>query len=288
MIEKSELDSLMKAAEAKLREVGIDEAKTEVELILEHILKIERLEVYLKGTELIEPKHIELFNRIVAKRLTRFPLQYILGDVEFYGRVFKVNPEVMVPTYETETLCELAINYVKNEGIESPEILDLGVGSGVISVTVAAELPNARLTALDISPGAIEVARHNARENEVDDRIEFLESNLFGALSNNRKFDLILSNPPYIPEDEYDTLPPEVLADPKISLTAGSAGMDIIKYLIDNAPKYLKARGRLMFEIGYDQSNLVMTYSERNESYKSINIIKDLNDISRVVILSVN
>ncbi len=287
MIEKSELDRLMKTAEAKLREVGIDEAKTEVELILEHILKIERLEVYLKGTELINPKHIELFNRIIDKRLTRFPLQYILGDVEFYGRIFKVNPEVMVPTHETETLCELAINYVKNEGIEFPEILDLGVGSGVISVTVAAELPNARLTALDISPGAIEVARHNARENEVDDRIEFLESNLFGALSNNRKFDLILSNPPYIPEDEYDTLPPEVLADPKISLTAGSAGMDIIKYLIDNAPKYLKARGRLMFEIGYDQSNLVMTYSERNESYKSINIIKDLNDISRVVILSV-
>jgi release factor glutamine methyltransferase len=287
MIDKTELEKLMKDAEEKLRAVGIDEARTEVELILEHILSIERLEVYLRGTELIEPKHVEEFRQIIEKRLKRYPLQYILGDLEFYGRVFKVNPDVMVPTHETETLCELAINYAKNENIENPKILDLGVGSGVISVTVAAELPNAEITALDISEGAIAVARVNAEVNGVADRIEFRQSDLFSALTENDKFDLILSNPPYIPDREYDDLPPEVLADPKISLLGGKQGMDIIQYLIDNAPKYLKAHGKLMFEIGYDQSNLVMTYSERNDAYKSINIIKDLNDISRVVILGI-
>lgn len=277
----------MRSAEDKLRAVGIDEAGTEVELILEHILKINRLEVYLKGTDLIEPEHVEQFKRIVEKRLKRYPLQYILGDLEFYGRVFKVTPDVMVPTHETETLCELAINYVKNENLGNPKILDLGVGSGVISVTVAAELPNAKITALDISEGAIAVAQVNAIENGVKDQIEFRQSDLFGALTENDKFDLILSNPPYIPDREYDDLPPEVLADPKISLVGGEQGMDIIQYLIDNAPQYLKPRGKLMFEIGYDQSNLVMTHSERNDAYKSINIIKDLNDISRVVILGI-
>jgi len=287
MIEKAELERLIKSAENKLRAVGIDEARTEVELILEHILKINRLEVYLKGTDLIEPEHVEKFKKIVEKRLKRYPLQYILGDLEFYGRAFKVTPDVMVPTHETETLCELAINYVKNENIDNPKILDLGVGSGVISVTVAAELPNAKITALDISDGAIAVARVNAVANGVEDRIEFRQSDLFGALTENDKFDLILSNPPYIPDREYDDLPPEVLADPKISLVGGEQGMDIIEYLIDNAPKYLKPRGKLMFEIGYDQSNLIMTYSEGNEAYKSINIIKDLNDISRVVILGI-
>jgi len=287
MIEKTELEQLMKSAEAKLLAAGIDEARTEVELILEHILKIERLEVYLKGTELIEPKHLEEFRNIVEKRLKRYPLQYILGELDFYGRTFKVNPDVMVPTHETETLCELAVNYVKNENIERPQILDLGVGSGVISVTVAAELPEARVTALDISEGAIAVARVNAETNDVADRIEFRQSDLFGSLTADDKFDLILSNPPYIPDREYDDLPPEVLADPKISLVGGEQGMDVIAYLIDNSPKYLRPKGKLMFEIGYDQSNLVMSYSERKEDYKTINIIKDLNDISRVVILGI-
>lgn len=287
MIEKEELEELMRSARDRLREAGINEARTEVEQILEHILGIERLRIYLDGPDLIEPHHLKKFETILAKRTERYPLQYILGDLEFYGRIFKVDENVMVPTHETETLCELAINYCNNASLPKPEIADLGTGSGVIAVTVAAELPGAKITALDISEGALGVAQANAEHNGVSGRIEFLQSDKFGALDFSRKFDLILSNPPYIPEPEYDTLPPEVLADPKISLTSGAQGMDMICYLIDNAPSFLKPKGKLMFEIGYDQSNLVMSYSETKDAYKSINIMKDLNDISRVVILGI-
>jgi release factor glutamine methyltransferase len=287
MITKSELNSLMNNAEEELSEAGIDDARVEVELILEYLLKIGRLEVYLKGPELINDNIIAEFQKIIKKRTTRYPLQYILGEMEFYGRRFVVNPSVMVPTPETELLCELAVSYVRNENLDQARILDVGVGAGVISVTVAAELPKIEITALDISSDALKLAELNAQEHGVDGRIQFIQSDRFRNLKPKSKFDLILSNPPYITEEDYKDVPPEVLADPKISLVAGPDGMDMIRFLIDNSPPYLKNGGRLIFEIGHDQSNQVMTYTNNDARYKSINIIKDLNDISRVVILSV-
>ncbi len=286
-MEKAEFLRLMKAAGEKLRAAGIDSAEAEVETVLEYLLDADRLNLYLNGEKLIDDSLLEKFHGIIERRTSRYPLQYILGEMYFYGRRFVLTPEAMVPTYETEVLCELAINYIKNEGLKAPRVLDVGVGSGVISVTVASELEDARVTAVDISPGALEVARQNARLHEVDDRIEFIQSDGMEGLEKGRAFNLILSNPPYIAEPDYEGLPPEVHADPKLALTSGHDGMDMIKYLIEKAPDFLKERGRLMFEIGHDQANAVMSYSQRFEVYRSINIIKDLNEISRVVILSI-
>lgn len=286
-MEKAEFHQLIKDAEHKLREAGIEAAATEVEIILQSILDVERIAIYLHGWTLIDNHTLEKFNNIVAKRATRYPLQYILGEAYFYGRKFLVNPDVMVPIPETELLCELAVNYVRNESIESPQILDLGTGSGVIAVTVAAELPDSWVTAADISRAALTMARKNAAMNEVSSRIQFLVSNLFDSIDPDSKFDLILSNPPYICESDYKTLPPEVLADPKIALTSGAEGLDIIKKLIDRAPHFLNEKGQLMFEIGCDQPEKIAELTESNNRYNSLTIIKDLNDIDRVVILSV-
>lgn len=282
---KMEFSGFSKNAEKRLEEAGIYSPIAEIEIIWEYLLDVDRLNVYLHGAELVDENIIKKFNDIIDKRITRYPLQLILGESYFYGRRFVVTPDVMVPTPETELLCELAINYIRNENINNPEILDIGVGSGVISVTVASELVDAKLTAVDISEKAINVAQENANNHNLADRIDFVQSDRFANIASEKIFDLILSNPPYISEDDYKELSPEVLADPKISLVSGIKGMDMIEPLISEAPDYLKDGGRLMFEIGYNQAELVYDLTGKDKRYKSITILKDLNDIDRVVIL---
>ena len=166
------------------------------------------------------------------------------------------------------------------------KILDIGVGSGVVSVTLANELSDCRIVALDISPDAIAVASRNAINLGGADKIEFRQSDFFGNILPNERFDLILSNPPYISEDEYRDLPPEVLADPKISLTSGDEGLDAIKIILRDAPRFLAPGGRIIFEIGYNQADRVAELTSHDDRYESIVIMKDLNDIDRVVMLT--
>lgn len=271
-----------------LEAVGITAGKAEVELILCYLLNCERLELFLKGGAVLDDDLRVRFDEILNRRATRYPLQFILGESWFYGRRFSVSPAVMVPTPETELLCEAAVGYAKRQKYIAPRILDLGVGSGVISVTVANELPTARIVALDISPDAIAVAKSNASALGGIERIEFRQSDYFSAVQPDERFDLILSNPPYISDEEYKHLPPEVLADPKISLTSGDEGLDAVKVILRDAPRFLAPNGRIMFEIGYNQADRVSQLTENDSRFGSIVIIKDLNDIDRVVILSCN
>lgn len=274
------------ARKAKVLEsFGVESAAAEVEWILCFVTGFDRLHLYLHGADFLTQERLERIDEIIEKRLSRYPLQYILEESWFYGRKFFVSPAVMVPTPETESLVLRAIGFVKNNKLKEPRVLDIGVGSGVISVSVAAEIVDAAVVALDISEEAIEVAQRNAEDLKVTDRIEFRQSDLFESLKQGEKFDLILSNPPYIAEPDYAGLMKEVLADPKISLVAGAEGMDIIKELIGHAPDYLALGGRIMFEIGYDQSEKVAALTETDERYTSIEIIKDLSDIDRIVIL---
>ncbi len=269
-----------------LEKVGIDAGKAELEIILCSLLGVNRLNLYLNGETLLSDDIERQVLEIVKKRKTRYPLQYILEESWFYGRKFFVSPAVMVPTPETEVLCEAAIGFINSQKIESPKILDIGAGSGIISVTVAKELDDAEVLAVDISEAALDVTRKNAADLGAEDKISFRHSNLFENIYSSEKFDLILSNPPYISEEEYKSLPPEVLADPKISLTSGEEGLDVITDIIQQAPDYLMPGGKIMFEIGCNQAERVMKISERHSRYQSIVILKDLNDIDRVAILS--
>lgn len=275
-----------------LKEAGIDQAKAEVETILCHLLVTDRLRLYLDGPRLLTDSMLVRLDKIIQHRITRYPLQYILEEAWFYGRKFYVCPAVMVPAPETEVLCETAIDFVREKKVAvpckppKPRILDLGVGSGVIAVTLAKELEDCAVLAVDILPEAMEVARRNAADLGVIDKIEFRQSDFFSSISKDEKFDLILSNPPYVSKKEYETLPPEILADPKISLLAGEDGLDAIKVILRDVPNYLANGGRIMFEIGYRQAGAVAKLTEGDNRYQSIVIIKDLNDIDRVVILS--
>ncbi|MEW6050760.1 MAG: peptide chain release factor N(5)-glutamine methyltransferase [Candidatus Zixiibacteriota bacterium] len=269
-----------------LEAVGIKAGKAEVELILCYLLNCDRLQLFLNGYSALTDDLLERFDAILERRATRYPLQYILGESWFYGRRFSVNPAVMVPTPETELLCEAAIGYARRQKYIRPRILDIGVGSGVISVTLANELPNCSVVALDLSPDAIAVARQNALMLGGSDRIEFRHSDFFAAVHADERFDLILSNPPYISDEEYKHLPPEVMADPKLALTSGEEGLNAVKQILKEAPLFLAGHGRLMFEIGYNQAERVAQLTEQDSRFKSIVILKDLNDIDRVVMLS--
>jgi release factor glutamine methyltransferase len=268
-----------------LEQAGIECSRVEVELILCHLLDVDRLNLYLHGENLITDKILSRFDQILKRRATRHPLQFILGEAWFYGRTFLVNEAVMAPTPETELLCESAIRFVRESGLESPKILDLGVGSGVISVTLACELEYADILAVDISPQALEIARKNAKLMEVGGKIDFRQSDLFSSLTTEETFDLILSNPPYISEEDYPDLPPEVLADPKVAMVSGSEGLDHIRRILDEAPDYLVEGGLLAFEMGFDHADKVTKITERDSRYISLTIVQDLNDIPRIAML---
>ncbi len=286
MSAENKLPLLIARSSQKLEEAGIDQGLAEVEIILCNILNVERLQLYLDGDKLLTDDILNKFDQVVERRVTRYPLQYILEEAWFYGRSFFVSPAVMVPTPETEILCESAMRFIRCNKIASPRILDVGVGSGVISVTLANELSDCSIVSLDISEDAIEVAKRNSKKLGGKENIEFRQSDFFTALKPDEKFDLILSNPPYISHEEYTDLPPEVLADPKVSLVADNDGLSAIETLVKDAPNYLNRDGRIMFEIGYNQADRVSSLTEKDPRYKSIVQLKDLNDIDRVVILA--
>lgn len=284
-MDRQQFHQFIRDAEERLRQAKIDSPAAEVELVLLYLLDIERIDLYLHGDRLVNDDILKKFHKIIDKRATRYPLQYILKEAWFYGRKFFVSPDVMIPTPETELICEAAINFLKYRKLDMARVLDLGVGSGVISITIAAEYDSCQITAVDISESALKIARKNAATFEVAKKILFVCSDLFDALDANQKFDLIISNPPYISDGEYDGLPPEVLADPKVSLLSGNEGMDIINRIIKQAPDFLADDGAVMFEIGYDQAEKVADSVKRDGQYKSYSILKDLNNIDRVVLL---
>ncbi len=269
----------------QLEDAGIECARAEMEWILCHVLDVDRLGLHMHGSELLDDKALERVAEIIERRVERYPLQFILEESFFYGRKFFVNSSVMAPTPETESLCEAAIKFTRAQGIDSPRILDVGTGSGVISVTMAAELKDASVVALDISDEALEVARKNAHDLEVADRIDFRQSDFYSSLSTDERFDIIMSNPPYICDDDYPTLQKEVLEDPKIAMLGGADGLDAIRVVVRGAPDHLAPGGRIMFEIGFGQVEDVASLTEADDRYNSFSYLKDLAGVDRIIIL---
>lgn len=278
---------MISEAEKKLQSAGIDAGKAEAEIVLCDLLDCERLKLYLDGHALITPEIIDRFNQIIEKRQTRYPLQYILGSAFFYGRKFAVNESVMVPCPETELLLESVLRAARLSGSNPVRVLDIGTGSGVVSVSSLLENPDLDVTASDISSGALAVAQKNAKRFGVYDRIHWVKSDLFENIDSSERFDIIASNPPYINSDDYDTLPPEVKADPTLSLLGGDKGMEIIDRLLKQAPDHLNLSGTLVFEIGYDQAELIFERVQADDRYVKYSLLKDLADIDRVVVCKV-
>ena len=256
---------------------------TETELVHSHVLNCDRLSLYLnKQAPLARNKSARVL-RIFKRRIVGEPLQYILGSTEFMGLEFKVDKRALIPRPETEILISAALDKLKLKGKTAGlKILDLGTGSGCIAVSIAKLLPQAFIWATDISLGALKLAKENARLHKV--KIEFLCSDIFSALENNPvKFDLIITNPPYISSQEFCGLAKELFFEPVLALAAGSDGLDYYRRIISQAAFYLNGDGLLALEVGASQAQRVCAICAE-QNFNLLDIIKDYNNIKRVVI----
>ena len=258
---------------------------TETELLFTEVLGCDRLSLYLnKGLTLGRSKSF-LISSVLKKRMQGEPLPYILGKAEFMGLEFKVTPDVLIPRAETEILVETTMRLVSCVmcHVSCVKILDMGTGSGCIAVALAKFFPGAKITAVDISTQSLEVARYNARINNVD--INFLQGELFSTYGLPlTAYDCIISNPPYIPTDEIEKLQSEIQYEPRIALDGGRDGLDFYRRIIKVAPDYLTKGALLIMEMGFGQAAQVKNIFNISGKFKIIDIAQDYNNIDRVII----
>lgn len=258
--------------------VCLDEgdAAAEAKWIVSACLGLDLNNLYLHGFEVVEDRELEEIQAVVEKRKEGRPLAYILGEKYFYGRKFLVNPSVLIPRNETEMLCETAVSLIEKNELKS--VLDLCTGSGCIAVTVALEA-GLRVDASDISRDAIMTAEKNAVLNGAD--VHFIESDMFKDISG--RYDLIISNPPYIPVEEYRALDREVLDyEPELALVGGEDGFDFYRIIAERAKEHLNNNGYLLMEIGYNQGNTLKEIL-CDTHYSEVEVIKDYQNLDRIV-----
>lgn len=265
----------LKNGETLLCKGGISDAKTDAWLLLSWVCGIDRNFYYLHMQEDLEEEKQSLYEAALKKRTSHIPLQYITGEQEFMGLPFLVNPDVLIPRQDTEILVEEALKWLKPE----MSVLDLCTGSGCIIISVLKNMPKVRGTAADISGRALLVAKENAKLNGVTPT--WIESDLFFNIK--ESYDMILSNPPYIPTEEIKRLMPEVRDyEPNIALDGSGDGLLFYRNIISEGKRHLHPKGRLMFEVGCDQSEAVSALMAK-EGYTQIETRKDLAGYGRVV-----
>ena len=256
--------------------------RLDVETLLQKVLGVDRLYILLNLDRVLSNDEEQLFNKFIEERLNNRPIAYIVGNREFMGLDFYVQEGVLIPRPDTEILVEEVIELAKDKG--KVNILDIGTGSGAITVSLAKYLENAKVTSVDISDIALEIGKRNAMENKVADRIDFIKSDLFSALDKNVKFDIIVSNPPYIKREVIETLDKQVKDfEPYNALEGGIDGLDFYRAITTQAKDFLKEGGILAYEVGHDQSEDVSKLMEI-DGYTNIYTRKDLQQIDRVVI----
>ena len=274
------------AARERLRRAGIpeDEADLDARLLAEHVLGWTTERYFVDGIG-EEPAGFEArFEQLVARRATREPFAYIVGHEEFWGLDFDVTPAVLIPRPETELIVEIALELLAGGGRGiSANVCDIGTGSGCLAVSIAHERPDARVTAIDISQAALAVARRNADRHQVAARIDFLRGDLFAGLA--RTFDLIVSNPPYVPERDRPSIQAEVgQYEPAEALFAGPDGLDTIRRLVDAAPAHLGSGAHLVFEFGFGQADAVAELISHTRKLMLVETRRDLQGIPRTAV----
>ena len=267
-----------------LKGENLDCPKLKARLVMQDILNKPRQYLLVHDNDEISESVLKKYFNNVAKVKQGTPIEHITHIKEFMKMNFWVDENVLIPRQDTEILVEEVINIAKK--VNAKKILDLCTGSGAIAVSLAKYIPNSEITAIDISNNALEIAKKNARINDVEEQITFIKSDLFDELPN-IKFDIIVSNPPYIKKNIICTLDKQVQKEPILALDGGYDGLDFYRKIISNAYLYLKYKGYLCLEIGYDQKEEVMDLIDREEKYINTYSKKDLCDNDRIVITKV-
>jgi release factor glutamine methyltransferase len=263
---------------------GVDSPRLNAEELLAHLLNLPRLQLYLNFERSLTPAELEGLRTVLKRRGRREPLQHILGTVSFCGLQLAVGPQALVPRPETELLAEEAVRYLRSLSAHAARVLDFGTGSGCLAITVAVQVPAASLVALDLSAEALDLARRNAAHHQLGSRICFVGGDGFAALPPDGGFDLIVSNPPYIPSPEIPRLQPEVRDfDPHLALDGGPDGLGFYRRLAQEAPAWLLPAGRLMVELGDDQAAAV-THEFSRQNWIVEPVIQDYSHRPRVLV----
>ena len=256
---------------------NIDSPRLNAEHLLAHVLGRKRIDLYLEFERRLPESELKPLRELVKRRGSGEPLQHLLGTVEFCGRSFRCDKRALVPRPETEQLVELLVSLFKSE-IAYSRMADVGTGSGVIALTLAAEFPKAEIVGADISEDALMLARENAERLGLADRVHFLQSNLLESVQT--QVDLIVANLPYVSTEDRHNLSREVLHDPEVALFAGARGDELVRQLIGQASSWLRPGGMLAMEIGIGQSEaLVAALAEKN--YRDISTEKDYSGVIR-------
>lgn len=279
-----QISEAMTWGEKELFKKNIENSRMETLWILSSSLSsspLNPLNLYAERKKTLKKSEWFDYRKKISLRRNHLPLAYILGVQEFFGLKFFVNPQVLIPRSETEILVQNALNQYLSE--KQITILDVGTGSGNISIALAKHLPNSKIFATDLSKKTLKIAEKNAVLNGVRDKIFFLNGHLFEPIKKmNLEFDLIISNPPYVAEDDYNQLQEEVKKEPPRALLGGKKGLDLIARLIQKSPHYLKKNGFLMLEIGYNQSEEVKMMM-KNSGFLLVKTMRDNSGIPRVV-----
>lgn len=253
--------------------------RLDAELLVAHALGIERIGLYLDLHRPLVDDERSRIRSLVARRRQREPVAYIVGHKDFYGRRFFVNNSVLIPRPDTETLVEHALSYLPAEGEHC--VLDVGTGSGIVAITIALERPSVSVTATDISEAALVVARANAEHHGVDDRIRFERVDLFPAET---RYDLIVSNPPYVEKGVLASLEPEVREhEPTLALDGGPDGLRVLRALLREGRRVTEAGSNLLIEVGLGQADAVVELGSGEAAWERVGVHADINRVERVV-----
>jgi release factor glutamine methyltransferase len=272
---------ILQEAASALGAAGSSAARLEAEVILAHLLKTDRAGLFRATEGELGHKEAQAFGALVARRAEGEPVAYLLGEKEFWSLDFFVDDRVLIPRPETEVLVEEVLALCGSRGDSCLRILEIGTGSGAVSVALATELPSARFWATDISAQALVVAKHNAERHAVAERITFLPGDLFAPVSG--RFHVIVSNPPYIPEDEFDALPCDVKKyEPPIALVAGEHGLRVQREMIREGHRFLEEGGWMFLEVGCGQAPAIEKLLEADGHYRQIAFREDYGGEKRI------
>lgn len=266
-----------------LKKHNIPNSRLEAEVLLAHVLHIERIQLYVKYDLPLKKNELEKYRELIVKRAKRTPTAYLTGVKEFMSLDFTVNNKVLIPRPETEILVEKVIEYCQEQEMDSPNIVDIGTGSGVIAVSLGYNIKNARVFGIDISSEALKIARRNISKFDLGDRVKVTRGNLLQPLIKLDKdnVDIVISNPPYISSQKMKELMPEVQREPELALAAGADGLKFYREIIPQSARVLKAGGILALEIGYAQGDAVKKLFD--SSWQNVRVEKDYSDHDRMV-----
>jgi release factor glutamine methyltransferase len=262
-------------------EKGSEFPRLDAEVLLAHALGCRRIDLYTRYEEMASEPARRKFRDLIRKRIEGCPVAYLVGKKEFFSLPFEVNPAVLIPRPDTEFVVLECLRLAKE--LASPRVLDVGTGSGNISIAVAVRHKGAQVTAVDLSPEALAVAARNATQNGVSDRIRFLAGDLFNAVPPGEQFDFVLSNPPYIAHEELDRLPIGVRHEPRMALDGGPGGYAVFDRLVAGARQALVPGGYLIMEIGAPQEATARAHIQAHSSYELADTIYDGSHHPRVL-----